>query len=299
MKVAYLILAHHLPELTAHLVRSLTCDWATFFIHVDLKADIAPFRALLADHPGVRFLSGQRRIKVSWGGFSLVQATLNLLTEATQTGTFDRYCLLSGMDAPIKPLAAIRERLAGGQEFLRVDRRLSDPVGKNHGLAIRRYYFLDLPIPRRLNLWLLSGRIPRLTPPPIPIYHGANWWCLTAACVGFLLDFVSRNPGYLAYHRYTRIPDETFFHSLIKQSPFAERISHDFEQASSLADFFAANDHGCHYIDWNAAGKVLPKVLTLDDLPALQRSPSLFARKFDPIRSRDLLQVLEREAGEG
>ncbi|MDP2107018.1 MAG: hypothetical protein Q8J76_13570, partial [Desulfobulbaceae bacterium] len=88
---------------------------------------------------------------------------------------------------------------------------------------------------------------------------------------------------------------EIFFHSIVKHSPFAQSISHDFERAGKLAEFYALNDHGCHYIDWNAQQKVLPKILTSQDLGALRHSKALFARKFDSIQSLELVQILENE----
>lgn len=303
MKVAYLILAHRQPGLVAGLVRALACDWASFFIHVDAKSDLAPFQRLLAAQAGVTWLTGARRVKVSWGGFSQVRATLNLLDAALAADRpFTRYCLLSGADFPIKPLAVIRERLVSDQEFMRVDHRLSGAGVVRDGLAatVRRYFFPDWPLPRRIKLTLLSGKIPRRPYPGIPLYHGAQWWALTAACVRFVVDFVQDHPDYAAFHRYTLAPDEIFFHSIVKHSPFAGQLSHDCERAASLTEYYASNDHGCHYIDWNAPQQALPKVLTMADLPALQRSAALFARKFDETCSRELLQALvAKETGGG
>ena len=300
MKTAYLILAHRQPALLANLVRALTCDWATFFIHVDLKSDIIPFRRLLDPLDGIRFLAAERRVKVSWGGFSQVRATLNLLeTALAYDGSFSRFCLLSGADFPIKPLAVIRERLASDQEFMRVDRCLSGAGVEREGRtrAVSRYHFLDWPLPRWLKLRLLSGKLPRRPYPGLALYHGAQWWALTGGCVRHIIEYVATHPGYADFHRHTLAPDEIFFHSLVKDSPFSARLSHDFERASSPREFAATNDHGCHYIDWNAPQQALPKVLTLEDLPALQRSPALFARKFDESRSQELLQALGRVVG--
>lgn len=298
MKAAYLIIAHNQPELVANLVRALDCEWASFFIHVDAKSELAPFRRLLAGRHNVMFLEGERRVKVYWGGVSQVQATLNLLVAAEAfDNTFSRYCLLSGSDFPIKPLAVIKDTFESDREFMRVDRRIGnfdDPSDK-HSLAVTRYFFMDLPLPRWIKLRLLSGWIQRRVSFGIPLYHGANWWSLTGECVRFIGKFVREHPSYLAFCRHTLSSDEFFFHSIVKHSPFSYRISHDFERASDLTEFYASNDHGCHYIDWNAPQKVLPKTLGMEDLPALMRSSAFFARKFDSTQSLALLRVLESE----
>jgi cytochrome c551/c552 len=51
---------------------------------------------------------------------------------------------------------------------------------------------------------------------------------------------------------------------------------------------------GCHYIDWNAVGVSLPKVLGLSDLDAVLASGALFARKFEGDGSRALRDQVER-----
>lgn len=298
MKVAYLVIAHNQPDLLGLLIRSLACDWAHFFIHVDAKTELTPFKRLFPQSANVVFLEGRNRVKVYWGGFSQVRATLNLLTAAEEFDpAFSRYCLLSGSDFPIKSLAVIKGRFDSDQEFMRVDRRLdrdSDALA-HQSRAVRRYFFLDLPLPRQIKLRLLSGWVHRSVYKKIPLYHGAQWWSLTGECVRYLLEFVRENPSYVSFCRYVLAPDEIFFQSIVKQSPFAKCISHDFELAEDLAKFYATNEHGCHYIDWNAPGKVLPKILTAQDLLDLKSSSALFARKFDLVQSHQLLQTLERE----
>ena len=298
MKVAYLVIAHNQPALLARLVRTLGCEWAYFFIHIDAKSELASFQGLLTGCRNVIFLEGERRVNVQWGGFSQVQATLNLLATAEAFDSrFSRYTLLSGCDFPIKPLAVIRKRFGSDQEFMRIDRHLDQESASvdKHSLNAQRYFFMDMPLPRTIKLRLLSGWIPRRPYSGIPLYHGAQWWSLSGACVRYVMQFVRKTPSYSTFCRHLLAPDEIFFHSIVKQSPFAKRISHDFERAASLAAFYASNDHGCHYIDWNAQQKVLPKILTREDIPELKRSPAMFARKFDAVRSLELLQILENE----
>jgi hypothetical protein len=104
---------------------------------------------------------------------------------------------------------------------------------------------------------------------------------------------LSSNHEYTSFFRHTLCPDEIFFHSVVKQSPFASRITHDFETASNQTDYFLSNEHGCHYIDWNAPSGTLPKVLDLQDLDEVLRCQCLFARKFDEQRSGARVAWLE------
>jgi hypothetical protein len=289
------------------LIRALAGPRAFFFIHIDAKSALAPFE-MLRDEPRTELLND--RVAVHWGGYSQVQATRRLLTQACSAkDRFRRYTLLSGADFPIKPREEIeRVLLESDREFLRIDRKLTgSPRNDYHFASIERIHRNDnpwfnryAPPPKPGVPWLHTVTVrsfdfaarclPRrrfvagLTP-----YHGSQWWSLTDACVRYLQRYLDVHPEYERFHRSVRAPDEIFFHSIIKSSPFAAAISHDFE-----AGPMAPNDHGVHYIDWNSPGVSLPKVLDLPDQEALQQSSALFARKFDVGQSAALIAALER-----
>ena len=116
---------------------------------------------------------------------------------------------------------------------------------------------------------------------------------MTRDCVAYILGILKSNRKYYSFFKYTLCPDEIFFHSIVKHSPFAPRITHDFETAVHRPEYFLSNEHGCRYIDWNAKATTLPKTFDLQDLDRLLGSTCLFARKFDQQRSADLITTLE------
>jgi hypothetical protein len=289
MRTAYLILAHHQPQHLARLIKALKTPETSFFIHIDRKSDEKPFRAALGQNDQVNFID--RRVKVNWGGFSQVRATLALLTAALKAELqFHRFCLLSGADFPIKSKDYIRQALDSSQEFMRIDRRLGPKDHHSHCGNVRAYWFMDTPA---LVKDRLSGRIKRRPYEGITLYHGAQWWALTRNCVDYILQFLAGHPEYLSYFKYALCPDEIFFQSIVKHSPFAAQITDDFERADDLAAYFRSNQHGAHYIDWNAKVQKLPKVLELEDFDALRTSGALFARKCDEQISATLIETLE------
>lgn len=288
MRTAYLVLAHHQPDHLARLVSSLSTPETSFFIHIDKKVDEKPFRAALGERSPARFLD--ERVEVNWGGFSQVRATLALLAGAFRAEPqVHRFCLLSGADFPIKSTAHIQRALDSDQEFMRIDRRLGPGDDHAHSRNVRAYYFMDGP---RQVKDRISGRFERRPFGGIPLYHGAQWWALTRGCVDHVLRFVAGNPRYTAFLKHALCPDEIFFHSIVKHSPFAAKITEDVERVDDLAAYFRSNKHGAHYIDWNAKVATLPKVLELEDLEALTGSDALFARKFDTERSGPLIDAL-------
>ncbi len=291
MKTAFLILAHHQPAHVARLAYALRRDWNHVFIHVDRKVDGAPFQQATPETDGITFVAENRRIPVTWGGFSMVRATLELLRTARRSGTqFSRFCLLSGSDFPIKPMAQIRQRFDSDDELIRVDRHLDDTDDRRFRDRIRFLYFTELPEKAEQ-----SGVTPREPYRKIPPYHGSQWWSLTADCMDYVLAFIAENPDFVEFHRWSWIPDEIFFHSIVKSSPFSSRITHDFENADSLEDFMASHDHGPTYVDWS--DETGPMVLTADDDLKLEQSDCLFARKLDESKSAGLIALLEQRVG--
>jgi hypothetical protein len=139
-----------------------------------------------------------------------------------------------------------------------------------------------------------SGVIPRKVYDDIILYQGSQWWALTRDCVKYINSYLENNHGYVRFHKHTLVPDEIFFHSIVKNSPLASNIIHDFEKVFCYSDYLTSNEHGCTYIDWNAPDVSLPKVLTIEDYDNLINSTCLFARKFDEKQSLDLMKMLEK-----
>ncbi len=269
--LAFLIIAHHQPAHLGRLIRALDDPRHFFFVHIDRKVALEPFRAAVGELRNVVFMP--ERVEVEWAKLGVVQATLEAIREAADSGRiFSRYTLLSGSDYPIKHKSLIHKRLTeAGGEFLRIDRKLTLAPEDTHRRVLR-----DLPDGRYFA--------------DFSAFHGSMFWSLSAACVRFVLDFVDANPAYLDIHGHVVAPDEVFFHSLLKRSPFAGAISQDFSDGVHPDHTHHAN----HFIDWpNFNRRKL--VLETRDFDALLASDALFARKFDERRSRHLLDMLDRE----
>lgn len=269
-KLAYLIIAHHQPNHLARLIEALCDENSCFFIHIDGKVPIEPFKAVIPQHANIVFVPN--RVEVQWGKSSVVHATLKLLqTAITSDHAFAYYTLLSGSDYPIKHKQEIYSRLrTSDRQFLRIDRKLTNETTNSH-----RHFIKNLP----------QGHYFRgLTP-----YHGSMYWSLSADCIRFILDFVHANPDYVEIHDHLFAPDEVFFHTIVKHSPFADAITHDFSDGICPDHIHHAN----HFIDW--VGRRNRRYLTLDesDFDDLLASPALFARKFNEHTSSKLLDLLD------
>ena len=85
---AYLILAHRNFSQLKKLVELLDDERNDIFIHVDSKAEFDPHGWTgTCRHSALTFISP--RIRVNWGGVSIMRAELALLKAATSAGKYD------------------------------------------------------------------------------------------------------------------------------------------------------------------------------------------------------------------
>jgi len=306
-RVAFLILAHEQPSLLARLLRHLAGPESPCFVHVDAKVARAPFDEAITGLSHVDVLSD--RATVRWAGFGMVDATLRLLTTARAAGPFDRYCLLSGSDLALRSRAATLEHLlATDREWMRIRCRLLGAVPRREDRRIQQRHWMDVRLlnsrerptgvadrAARAILRRAVTTMNRLLPPRdyvsglVP-YKGSQWWCLTDGCAAHVLSFVASRPDVVAFHRTVFAPDEIFFHSIVKASPFAAHLSHDVD-----AD---AEPHvaALHWVRWDG---MTARTLDVADWEAARTTSALFARKLDAAKSRALLGRLDAAALEG
>lgn len=294
-RIAFIILAHRYPQLLRRIIERLHYKEWGFFVHVDSKSDIAPFqRELNGLNASITWLT---REDGRWGGFGIVQATLNGLQAVLQSDCeYDHTVLLSGQTYPIKPTQQIAEffKQHHGQSILHYhgvpDSSWADT---NDGLdRIERYHFMFRGWPRvhpplrkpttpkeYLLQQLFAVRFPakRRFPGGFVPYGGSQWWCLSHDVVEYVVDFCSRNRNFVKYHRYTLLADEIFFHSIILNAPnqrFQTEIVNDFSV----------------YMDWSLG---YCKTLGMDDFQRIADSAMLFARKFDETVSAEVLDKID------
>lgn len=278
--VAYLIAAHAEPLLLARQVRALSAPWARIFIHIDAAAAIAPFRAALA---GLDVVLLEDRVRVEWGGFSQVEASLRMMRAALATGAA-RHVLLSGVCYPLVGNAALRDAMMDEtvefiEAFAMPNRVRDKPITRLSRWSIeggRRRKGTRAAAIRLLNAALrvvpqrdVEGALQGLRP-----QAGSNWWALTRKAVQHIFETLEARPALVALYRYSLCPDESLFQTILANSRFAPRLA-------GTATF----------ADWSNGARS-PRLLTprhldwlLDGAPppaGIAAGKYLFARKFSP-----------------
>ena len=306
MTHAYMIMAHNEFPLLARLVSTLDYPCNDIYIHIDKKVgeeEYAQVKRQLEDavkQASVAFTS--RRVDVVWGDFSMIQAELLILREASAT-RHDYYHLLSGVDLPIKSHEEITRFFYehAGKEVLYgycFPPRSFDQIATH--LRLRFYYPFQHTVghhyfrPLGLLQWLLLlpqmlvgvNRLRRL---PKDIYKGGQWFSVTHEFVADLLEFYSHDENLKPY-RHTMCADEIFVQMFAWHSQYREHIYH-------VQGRGRAFPHDMRFVTWNKRGAGSPAILTMKHMDWLLQSDNLWARKFSCDKHPEVVDaVMERNA---
>ncbi|MGY3211549.1 beta-1,6-N-acetylglucosaminyltransferase [Mucilaginibacter sp. HD30] len=313
MHINYLILIHKSPRQVKRLIESLLDNHTSFFLHIDKKIDITPFKEQLIDFANVFFVPDDKRIAGQWGGFELVEATLNTIAIIPNFSQKSYNILLSGQDYPVKSPAYIHTLLSDnyGTEYIDVFTVPSKPWWPSpYGLGrIDKYLFRKSPsrydfvlFPsllekefynafyiKELGKLIIRGHFSflkkllrkRTFPTYLMPYGGHQWWALTAETMQLIMSFLNQHPDYIEYHRDSLVPDEFFFQSIIKCI-----LPTDTPIKACLT-----------YANWTRKNEVLPVTFTTEDLYEIkaQQSNFLYARKFDIDLGEQVLNLIDQQ----
>ena len=278
MKIAHLILAHSDPQQLGRLINALQNSNAFFFIHIDKKTELEPFR-FLEKTERVYFIKS--RVKVAWGAYSIIQATLNGFKEILASGIGIEYInLLSGADYPLTNAAKIHQffekhRDQNFMEYLSVFNEWKEAIPRLTEYHLTNYSF---PGKYAVQKWLNRLSPARKIPNDLIPVGRSQWFSISADASKFILNYLEENPKVVRFFKLTWAPDEILFQTILYNSEFKKQLI----------------NNNLRYIDWSA-GKASPEILTLSDLPKLHASSALFARKFSMVRHPEIMDQLDIE----
>jgi len=296
MKLAYIITAYKNPSQLFRLVNSLYSEDISFYIHVDRKSDLQLFKKELSFLPPPIRVEWLKREYVNWGGFGIVQAVINGLSSVLKIEpSVDYIVLLSEKDYPIKPVREILSFFEKRIDVSFVDSFLLPYSGwPNGGMdRIQKYYFrlfgkrYQFPQnaahksgSQKLLSWVfgLYFSKTRNYPEGLKPFGGSGSWCINALAARYILEFIAQRPDYMRFHKYSHAPDEGFFQTiLLNSSEFGNAVINE----------------DLHYVEW--AGGAHPHTFSRDDFVRLERSPKLYARKFDMEQDTIILDLIDEK----
>lgn len=266
MHHAWLIIAHNDFGILQRLVSALDAPECDIYVHVDRKVKRLP--DLQAERSRLTILP--ERVDVRWGSVSQIYCEFALFKAAVAYGPYDFYHVISGTTLPLKPLCEIDKYFTAHsgkcifsglcqdqpyQETLKIRRYnlfLRNYTSKNAfcKTASQFLWKAAIAVQRILRIEANRGK---------SFYKASNWLSLSHQAVTYLL---SREKNILKTYKYSFCGDEFFVPSEL--------------MASQIKDKLIGDEH---YLLHNIA-RSNASIFSLKDLPKLQQTGYLFARKF-------------------
>jgi hypothetical protein len=280
-RIAFILLCHKNPEAIIRQAGQLTAAGDFIAIHFDARSsaeDDRRIRAALAGNPAVTF--ARRRVKCGWGEWSLVAATLEAVRAAlTAFPDATHFYMLSGDCMAIKSAVYADRKLAAEDcDYIESFDFFESgwiKTGMVEERLIYRHWFNERTQERlyHASLWVQQKLgMKRAIPADLRIMIGSQWWCLRRRTVEAVLGFIAKRPDVVDFFRWTWIPDETFFQTLVRHLVPASEIR------SRTLTFLMFTDYG------------MPVTFYNDHYDLLIGQDHLFARKISP----EALQLKER-----
>lgn len=286
MKHAYLILAHGKYEkelLTlVHMIDHVDND---IYIHLDKRSSIHVNNILNMITKSRCFFIDRK--KISWGGFSIIDAEMRLLEKAYKSGQYRYYHILSGLDLPVKSQDYIHSYMEkhDGEEFIKL---VYFPHNEHPEMRYSQFHFLqDRLIGKERNIWKYIDFSSCYVQKFLGIKRfqdqkmcaGSQWMSITNDCVCYILE---HSESILKQYKWTYCCDEYFIPTTIFDSVFYSNISDKGNLRYIVFTWFSKHD-------------LSPKVLTEYDFDSINMPDILFARKFLLPESSLLISDLQSE----
>lgn len=286
MKQAILIQCHKNPDQINMLLDALNNPNLDIFIHVDKKSKIT---SEIKKNKMIHILPDEYRVDVGWATFSQVEATLNLMKYAAEYGEYGHFMLCSGQDYPLASAERIFTFLNEKSNANFVQLWSSKNAGENRNNYDKRteIYYPTIVlgkaffkrVAKRILVELTGGYnrtwklLKRKQLKNIDFYFGSQWICISKEFEKWIEDYLQKNPEYIKFYKHTNCPDESFFQTLLMNSPYKK----------TRCDYL-------HYIDWSLGGNS-PKNLDESDIAVMLESGKMMARKFEDI---SVIRILEK-----
>lgn len=288
IKHAFLVLAHNNVN---HILKLLKCldDDFSVYIHFDKKYRLSVSeKETLSSNKKVKFVS--QKFAINWGSINIVIAELYLMESALRDEDIDYIHLISGQDYLVKNLSDFKLffKQNNGSEFIDIE-----PLPRkewDNGTFARYQYYRPFNMfdyrtetDRKIINFIFKLQLKLKFKRKIPnyfkqMYGGSNWCSLTKRCAKYLLEFTEKNPAFLRQLKCTLAPDETYFNTIVANSPFKNSVI----------------KNNLRFISWLKIINGSP--LTLDErfFLMIKDSNCCFARKFEYPYSQNLVSLIDK-----
>ncbi len=309
MKICALIMAHKNAIQLSKMIDALSHPMIDIYLHVDKKWHLSNEEINLISSRKVFVI--KKRVSCYLDEWSLIEATLLLISEAKKNFDYNYYALFSGQDYPIKPINTFVEKLSKNyprpfidvtpydksnwiynkfcytplhQILLEITSRMQKLLKRRIIGAVRFRKTLDKLIPRKYVLYN------RLMEQNISLYGGSAWWVLPDVAINELLEDIRRNSEIVYLFKKSQTPEETFFQTFVMRSSVANMV-----QINPISE---KRQNCLTYANFETPTKKVvghPHILLAEDWEWLKKRPEFFARKFDLHVDEKIFRIIDEE----
>lgn len=291
MRIGFFILSHKFSAHYEKLIEALlSFSESSICIHHDFSQSKLP-----ASFPsGERVCILEKSRATKWSHISYYFATVDGLTRLREMADPPEwYINLSANDYPIKSPSKILDFFSTTPHDSFLEQNIVDGNGEGYlrfwaDLLLKKKIF-SLPCPTRnfgfqMKPFKIRRSLDKIRDFGIQqFYVGSDWFCLHRSVLDQLLALdLYQNPFVKFVEEINKdgvgCPTEIIWHSLV----------------GNLCDT-KNQPNNLRYIDWIGAKDWHPNTLTMKDWPDIKQSPALFARKFDPLISKSLIEKIDSE----
>lgn len=283
-KHAYMIMAHHRPDLLQYLINALDDERNDIVIHIDQKSPMK--QKFHAKYAKLYFID---RISVNWGGYSQVECEYKLLKKAVAIGHHTYYHFLTGANYPLWNQDVLHQYFEknSGTEYIGFDEAID--------FSFRARYYT--PFSEHGKLSGLSGKaikvirknhimfqkvlgMDRLKNSNLTIKKGCAYYSVTE---DFVKELIKNEARVKRLFKHTLCCDEVFVQTIAYNSKYKNKIN-------ILNNEW---DGAMRELAWpsNVPGEHPGLNFSMKDLNYLLNSKRFFAMKFE---SPDGVKVIEK-----
>ena len=277
MRLSHLVLAHINPSQLKRLIGAISNADADIYIHVDKKSNLDEFIDL-SSIPNVFFI--KERCKITWGAFSMVEATLSSMQQILDTNIpYSHINLLSGQDYPLKNSQHITDFFIANQGTSYMKYLCITEQWKEALTRLTRYDFSNYNFPFKYRLEFLINKIfpNKKIPPQLKPYGLSQWLSITPLHAKYVIEYLKINKKVKNFFFFTWGADELIFQTILLNSLHKDAI------ANNYLRFIRFKKGACR-----------PDILTIKDAEQILKSKKFYARKFDEHIDIEVLDCIDK-----
>ena len=299
MKIAYIMLVHNNPFQVKRLVDSLK-ETGDFYIHIDKKRDIRPFKQALEGIDAVHL--SKKRFCIAWAGWSIVKGYMMLLQEALASDkNYDRFVMLTGQDYPLLSNDEIIKTFEYNRdvEYIMAYNIATSTVLTDKNKTGKRWY-LDNPFHSRFLQRVYKSIMYHVFTKPfvrkdfrVPLngklvdpYFGQMLSSFTRQGATLLVDTYLNDKEFNKRMKRAFAPDELYWQTIIFNSELRKNTIQHGEEHEITEHFGWAPLHYHHY-------DIDTSIFTEEDFDEIKDSGYMFIRKVVSGKSDRLMDKID------